>query len=140
MIVVRGIRFEREEAEQFSRAIPTGYDQALGIDEKERALVRRWRIPLTQLERDEDGERAFTQVFYEDDLIEAGAVLRNLVRRFEPETDPAWWREGLATGLAERLADDAVEGLAKERQIAVTLLTDCAALIEGALLRIGASA
>lgn len=134
-IIVQGIRFEREEAYCFSRALPTGYDSALGVDEKERPLVRVWRNRLTTLERDEDGERAYTEVFYEDDLVEAGAVLRNLVRRFEPETDPAWWRENGAPP-----PDDAIEGLARERVLAIANLSEAAATIERALLRIGEDA
>lgn len=135
MRFVGGIRFDREEAEQFSRALPSGFDWALGIDDAERALVRRWRIRLTQLKRDEDGEKAGTEVFFEKDLAEAAAVLRNLVRRFEPETRASWWREN---GVHPLLADDAaIEGLARERQMACELLTLCAGVIETALLQIG---
>lgn len=94
MRTVIGVQFSQDEIEVFTRALPGGFDEILGRNDKERLIVRKWRHRLTEASSllDELGERQ-TETFFDDDLVEAIDTLKGVADYLEPQTEVSWWRE-----------------------------------------------
>ena len=112
MRTVIGVQFEQDEVELFRRALPSGYDEVLGRDNKDRLLVRKWRHRLTEASSliDELGERT-TETFFDKDLVEIIDTLKSLADEFAPMSDPSWWQgkyippPGIDAGFAHLAAE-----------------------------------
>jgi hypothetical protein len=133
MRTITGIQFDAEDVALFKQALPHGYDNALGLDEKERPKVRSVRYRLTELERsrldDPENEPRYTRPFFATELAEIFGVIQELADYFLPQMNVEFWRKGLPEFMVFSENDQALDGLAKERQYAVRKLGEVMELL-----------
>lgn len=132
MKIVSAIRFERDEVEVFKRALPGGFDNALGMDEKGKQRVRSVRIRLTEMVRPDDREQeaSVTEPFLPNELRYMLGTLGELIDYLMPQMKQSWWEEQYQ---AKGLATLGLEGLALERKQNVSDIQSACALLQDAL-------
>lgn len=133
MKIVSAIRFHPDEVEVFKRALPGGFDNALGMDEKGKQRVRSVRIRLTELVRPDDRmqETSVTEPFMPNDLRYMLGTLGELIDYLEPQMKLSWWEDQYQTkGLAHQ---PGLQGLADERKQNVGDLQSACSLLQDAL-------
>jgi hypothetical protein len=125
MKLIGSVVFDEDEVEVFDRALK-GHEHHLSIA-TDKGLRFPVRAHLTQLRQDEP----FDLVALED----LGETLDELIYDWQAEVTPEAWREMGAPG-----ADDAIEGLAQERRLAIDRAVEARKLVRDALERVIAAA
>lgn len=129
--IVRGVQFSASDRELVEVAFGGfGGGGIGGVDDQGRDRVRLHYNRIVKnaggaAARDEDDPHGYAgELYFQEDLHDLLEVCAAMIERFEPQTSAAWWREQGAPG-----ADDAVEGLAAGRAVAVAnveILRACA--------------
>lgn len=134
MRFTRSVQFEPTEVEVFERALPAGYDSALGLGDNDKPRVRSLRTRLTQTIRpgEPEHEDRLTEPFFLDDLQKIWDTLDELIAYLEPQTKLSWWEEQYqAKGFAY---EPGLQGLADERRVAIKMIADAMSIIWDAIV------